>query len=480
MQDVSGWFIVASMDSVSAPHGITHVGEHAVVLGGSLAGLAAAAALAPRFQRVTIVERDILPRSGEHRRGVPQGRHVHVLLPAGRLGLGELLPGIIDDLRARDARVVGATQLRFHIAGGRLQLDGNEFEIIAATRPLLEAVVHDRVRAEPGVRFLEGHEARGLLTTPDRSRATGVLHGSPDSDTAAAMAADLIVDATGRRSRSTQWIADFGYPSPDEVRLEVGVHYTTRLFRREPGDLEDVQQVVVTIPPGGDRGGVLVAVEGDRWLVTLIGLLGERPPADLPGFIEYASSLWVDDIHRVVAGAEPFGEATTGGFPGYLRRRYDRLRRFPDRLVVTGDAVCSFNPVYAQGMSVAVLEAVALGRVLDGHGLHRVGPRFFKLSKRTVDAAWMMSSGADLAHPGVETRRPTSWRLINAYINRLLRVAHHDPVLGRAFLEVNGMLAPPQHLMHPRFVSRVLMPAREPAPRTDREHTKTKENTCRT
>jgi 2-polyprenyl-6-methoxyphenol hydroxylase-like FAD-dependent oxidoreductase len=478
MKDVPGSFIVASMDRAQAPGGITQMGEHAVVLGGSLAGLAAAAALARRFQRVTIVDRDTLPRSGEQRRGVPQGRHVHVLLPAGRAALSDLLPGIIDDLRARDARVVDATELRFHIAGGRLHLDGTGLEIIAATRPLLETVMRDRVRAHPGVRFLDGQEARGLLTTLDRSRVTGIRHGAPGSDTAVAMGADLVVDATGRRSRSPRWIADLGYPSPDEVRLEVGVHYTTRLFRREPGDLEDCQQVVVTIPPGGNRGGVLVAVEGGRWLVTLIGLLGERPPADLDGFIRYASTLWVDDIHQVVAAAEPLGEAATGGFPGYLRRRYDRLRRFPDHFVVTGDAVCSFNPVYAQGMSVAVIEAISLGRILDEHGLHRVGPQFFRLTKRTVDAAWTMSTGADLGHPGVAARRPASWRLINAYINRLLQLAHRDPVLGRAFLEVNGMLAPPQHLMRPRFASRVLMPAREPAPRSDSEN-KTKDNACR-
>ena len=306
----------------------------------------------------------------------------------------------------------------------------------------------------PGCGSLEGQEARGLLTTPDRSRVTGVRHGSPDSNTTEAMAADLVVDATGRRSRSPQWLADLGYPSPDEVRLEVGVHYTTRLFRREPGDLEDCQQVVVTIPPGGNRGGVLVAVEGDRWLVTLVGLLGERPPADLAGFIEYASTLWVDDLHQVVAAAEPLGEAATGGFPGYLRRRYDRLRRFPDRFVVTGDAVCSFNPVYAQGMSVAIIDAVALGRILDKHGLDRVGPRFFKLTKRTVDAAWMMSTGADLGHPGVDG--PTAGLV--AADQRL----HQPPPGGGPPRSRSGQGIPggeraagrpPQHLMRPRFVA---------------------------
>ena len=119
---------------------MTHVGEHAVVLGASMAGLAAAAALAERFDRVTIVERDTLPRSGEHRKGVPQGRHVHVLLPAGLVGLAELLPGVVEDLRARDARVMDTTEVRFHIADGTLLLDDADLEFVGATRPLLESV----------------------------------------------------------------------------------------------------------------------------------------------------------------------------------------------------------------------------------------------------------------------------------------------------------------------------------------------------
>ena len=334
MQDAPCSFILGVMDTSAPTTGpkaaeMTHVGDHAVVLGASLAGLAAAAALAERFDRVTIVERDTLPQSGECRRGIPQGRHVHILLPAGLMGLSDLLPGIVEDLRARDARLMDTTEVRFHIADGSLLLDDADLEFVGATRPLLESVVRDRVRSLPGVQLLERQDARGLLTTPDRSTVTGVRLGSPDSSTDEALAGDLVVDATGRSSRSPRWVADLGYPSPDEQRLDVGIHYTTRLFHRQPGDLEGCQNLVVTIPQDGSRGGVVLAVEGDRWIVTLIGLTGERPPADLDGFIEYARTLWVDDLHDLVAAAEPLGEASTGGFPSYLRHRYDRLRQLP-------------------------------------------------------------------------------------------------------------------------------------------------------
>ena len=167
---------------------------------------------------------------------------------------------------------------------------------------------------------------------------TGVRLGSPDWNTEEALAGDLVVDATGRSSRSPRWVADLGYPSPEEERLQVGIHYSTRLFRREPGDLGGCQNLVVTHLQGGRRGGVVLAVERDRWIVTLVGLMGERPPADLDGFVKYARTLWVDDLHGLVAAAAPLGGASTGGFPRDLRRRYHRLRRFPSRYVVTGDA----------------------------------------------------------------------------------------------------------------------------------------------
>jgi 2-polyprenyl-6-methoxyphenol hydroxylase-like FAD-dependent oxidoreductase len=451
---------------------MTHVREHAVVVGASLAGLAAAAALAERFDRVTIVDRDALPRSGEHRDGVPQGRHAHLLLPAGRAALAELLPGVLDDLRWRGAHLIDATEVRFHIAGGRLLLDDVNrpgfnagLEIVGATRPLLESVVRERVRALAGVRFREEQDAVGLLTTPDRSQVTGVRLLSRDSSAEETLAGDLVVDAAGRSSRTPRWLTELGYVAPDQERLHVGVHYTTRLFRREPEDLDGCRHVTVSIPPGERRGGLVLAVEGDRWLVTLVGLLGERPAADLDGFVDYAHTLWAGDVHEVVAAAQAIGEASTGGFPGYVRRRYDRLRRFPGRYVVTGDAMCSLNPVYAQGMTVAISEAKALREVVDQHGLDRVGLRLFRRTGRSVDTAWTLATGADLGHPDVEGPRPARWRLINAYINHLLPVAHGDPVVAKAFLEVIGLGAPPQRLMHPRLVSRVFTGGRRPAGR---------------
>ena len=443
---------------------MTQAGAHAIVVGASLAGLCTAAVLAERFERVTIVERDGLPPDGRHRGGVPQGRHAHVLLPAGVRGLAELFPEIADDLRSHDADIIPATQFRFFIAGGRLRLEDPALQIVGATRPLLEAVVRARVRALPGVGFVEG-DARGLIATADRSHVTGLRMppGHPDADRVAA--GDLVVDAGGRGSRSPHWLAELGYTAPDEQRFRVGVHYTTRLFHRTEQDLDGCRHVVVSIPRGQRRGGLALAVEGDRWLVTLVGLAGERPPADLDGFAAYARSLWTPDLHGLVAGGAPVGEASTGAFPTYLRRRYDRLGRVPGRFVPVGDAVCSLNPLYAQGMSVAVREAAALGQVLDRHGPQRAGPAFFRRTRPIVDHAWALATGADLGHPELEGPRTSGWRVLDGYLGRLLPVAHHDPVVARAFLAVSGLVEPPRHLMHPRIAWRVLRAGRAHAQR---------------
>ena len=437
---------------------MTQTGEHAVVLGAGLAGLADAAVLAQRFGRVTIVERDRLTLTGRARKGVPQGRHVHALMPAGLRGLAVLFPGILEDLREQGAHLFNARALRFNIAGGSLLLGGSDLEFIAATRPLLEGIAYERVRSLDNVRFVEDSDACGLTATPDRSRVTGArLRSRADRGAERAIeAADLVVDATGRGSRSPRWLATLGYPLPSEERIDVGVHYTTRFFRRAPERCGEWRQVNADIPPGERRGAVALAVEGDRWIVTLIGLLGERPPTDLDGFVEYARSLWTPDVHAVVAGAEAIGAASTGAFRTNIRRRYDRLRRFPDRYVVTGDAACSLNPIYAQGMSVALGEALTLARVLDRHRLDRVGPRFFRLAKPISGVAWLMATGADLGHPAVEGKRTASWRLLNAYISRVFGVAHRDPVVAEAALNVIGMVSPPKHLMHPRLAWRVL------------------------
>lgn len=432
-------------------------GSHAVVLGASLAGLAHAVPLASRFDRVTLVDRDVLPQDVEHRGGVPQSHHVHLLVPGGVERLETLLPGAIEELVARGGHLIPAPEWRFRMGGAQLQLEDDSLAVAGATRPLLEAVVRDRVLATDGVELLPGWTARELTATDDRTRITGVrLRSLADPEDQRTIDADVVVDATGRGSRSPVWLADLGYQPPEEQRLKVDVHYATRLFRRGPEDLDGCRHVLVDVPPHGGRGGVALAVEDDRWQVTLIGMLGERPHTDLERFTQYAASLWTDDLHEIVDGAVPLDEGTPRAFPSFSWHRYDQLSRLPERYVVSGDAVCSFDPRFGQGMTVALAEASALGEVLDEHGLDDVGRRTLGAAQPTVQDAWDLATGADLAHPEVEGPRPLAWKLNTAYMERLLPVAHHDPDVAAALIRVIGMVDRPAQLMAPRTLWRVL------------------------
>jgi 2-polyprenyl-6-methoxyphenol hydroxylase-like FAD-dependent oxidoreductase len=436
---------------------VNHREAHAVVLGASLAGLVHAVPLAARFDRVTLVDRDNLPRGAEHRGGVPQSPHVHLLVPGGVARMESLLPGAVDEIADRGGHVIPAPEWRFHMGGNQVRLEDGSLRVAGATRPLLEAVVRDRVLALDGVELLHGWSVRELTTTNDRTRVTGArLRSQADPDEHLTLDADLVVDTTGRGSPSPRWLAALGYEPPKEERLQVDVHYATRLFRRDPADLDGCRHVLVDVPPDGRRGGVALAVEGDRWQVTLIGMLGERPPTELDGFAQYAASLWSDDLHRIVDGATPLDEGAPRAFPSFSWQRYDQLESLPQGYVVSGDAVCSFDPRFGQGMTVAMAEATALGEVLDQNGLEDIGRRLLAASRPVVQDAWDLATGADLAHPEVEGPRPLPWKLNTAYMQRLLPVAHHEPEVAAALIRVIGMIDRPQQLMSPRTLWRVL------------------------
>ena len=431
-------------------------GDHAVVLGASMAGLLAARVLAESYPRVTVVDRDAVPAIGQPRRGVPQGRHLHVLHPRGAQVLDELFPGLLARMTAHGAVRGDTTGTgRWQLSGHRFRQENSGISGVLASRPFLEGHVRAALGELPGVTLVPEHDIVGLLATDDRRRVPGVrlaTHGIAAS--ARTLPADLVIDATGRGSRTPRWLADLGYPAPQEDRLEIGLGYASRTYRLRPGALGADQGVVTGATPSVPRGGVLAAIEGDRYILTVSGILGDHPPIDPAGFEAFAATLVFPDIAQALEGAKPLDDPVAIRFPASVRRRYERLRRFPQQLLVTGDAVCSFNPVYGQGMTVAALEALTLGRLLAG-GVPRPR-RYFRDIARLVDAAWDMAVGGDLAFPQVPGPRPMKVRLVNAYLARLQAAAASDASLATAFIRVVGMLDRPETLLRPDRVIRVL------------------------
>ncbi|WDZ87882.1 FAD-dependent oxidoreductase [Micromonospora cathayae] len=427
----------------------------AVVIGASLGGLLTARALTDAYDKVTLIDRDLLPDHAVNRRGVPQGRQLHVLLVRGRRALEELLPGIGTELTARGVPTVDLhDQVHWYNDGYRMRRAPSSLHAYGLSRPLLEQVVRERVAALPGVTLVDGCEAVGLTTTPDRRRVTGVRLRDRDG-VERVLTADLTVDAGGRGTRSPVWLAELGYPTAPEERVKVDVTYVTRVYRREPHHLEGLLGALTNAIPGQPRGGIVAPQEDDRFAVAISGVLGEEPPTDDAGMLSFADTLPAPQIGALLRSAQPLGAPAKMRFPASVRRRYERLRRFPAGYLVVADALCSFNPVYGQGITVAALEALLLRRLLR-HGTDQPARPFFRQAARVIDGPWAISSGSDLRFPAVTGPRPARVRLVNAYLPRLHAAATRDPALGAAFLRVLNLVDPPTRLLAPAVLLRVL------------------------
>jgi len=428
--------------------------EHAVVLGGSIAGLLAARVLADKYASVTIVERDRLQSSG-HRRGVPQGNHVHGLLPRGLQVVEELLPGFTDDVVAMGAHrgdILG--NVRWQLLGRQLRQAPTGLMMVSGSRPLLEFVIRRRVLALPNVTVLDGYDIVGVSASRDRRWITAARVTSAHGDGSRLAPADLVVDATGRGSRTPLWLAALGYEAPQGDTVSIDLAYASRIFDA-PSDLLGDDLVIVTGRfPGQRRGGVLQRIEGDRILATLAGVLGERPPLDLDGFVAYAGTLATPDIHDAVSSARPIGDAMRFRCPTYVRHRYERLEALPSGLLVVGDAVCALNPIYAHGMSVAAINAMVLRDELQQDG--EPDPRrFFAAMAPVLDPPWLLAAGADLAMPGVSGPELPSSPITGEYIGQLQEAAAQDPDVATALVRVNALVDPLPALLRPDVVERV-------------------------
>jgi 2-polyprenyl-6-methoxyphenol hydroxylase-like FAD-dependent oxidoreductase len=430
-------------------------GDHAIVIGASMAGLTAARVLADRFRLVTVLEQDRLPEGCESRKGVPQGRHAHALLARGREGLEALFPGFTAELAVGGA-VTGDVQadVIWFNYGVRLDSAASGHIGLLASRPLLETHVRRRLGALPNVRLVGDCRVASLDVDSTGAKVIGV-NARIGNGSLTTLNADLVVDASGRGSRSPAWLTSLGYRPPSEEKLDVGICYTTRLYRRCPADAGGKRAVFVRDGAPHFRFGVALAQEDNRWILTVGGYLGDATPCDDQGALDFARSLPTGEIHAIMSSAEPLSDFCSYRFASNLRRRYELLDSFPEGYLVVGDALCSFNPVYGQGMTIAVLEAGALADCLDG-GTDRLARRFFARAAAMIDIPWQMVVDVDLAHPDVEGTRTLSCRFFNWYIGLLHRAGRQDAVVTRRFLEVVNLIASPMVLLSPPIAWRVL------------------------
>lgn len=441
----------------------------AVVLGASIAGLLAASVLADFYSDVTVVERDILPQQPVTRRGVPQGVLPHIPAARGMRIMDQLFPGFLDELVAGGARVWNdgdLSRLCISFNGHRFQPSGRvpdpeSLAMYYVHRPFLEWKLRRRVTAIPNVRIVEGHDAVSLTSTPLKHRVTGVVVARRDSGTEKVLSADLVVDATGRGSRTPVFLDELGYPRPREDELRVHVTYAGLPVHVPPGALREY--IAFAAPqPSRPRGYAMFAGQNDTYMLAVQTVAGQPAPTGRAALLDCLSEMAPPHVLAAARRAEPLGDITQYRFPSNRWRRYDKLTRMPSGLIVIGDALCNFNPLYGQGMSVAAIEALALRDCLQ-RGHRDLPRRFFRRSAKEIRVAWRAAVSSDLALPQIAGKRPMSILITNAYLERVLAAAETEPALVQQFLRSLNMIDPPSRLLRPQMVARVIRASRRRA-----------------
>jgi len=419
-----------------------------VVVGASVAGLFAAAAAAGRGNSVTVLERDILPGGPKPRAGVPQGEQPHVFLFRGLLALEELLPGSRQELLGLGAVPLDTGELPWLAEQGWLPVGQRAFEVLSVTRPLFEHVVRCKVEGLPGVQIRAGSKVVGLRRC-DQWWEVGLADGST-------VLADLVVDASGRSSRLPVWLADAGVGAAPVSTVDAGVGYATRMYAAAPFQVGAVG-VVIQQTPATLAGGMALPVEGSRWLVGAFGCAEHRPPRDAAGFVSFLQRLPDPALAELVRHAEPVSNVAVHRQTANRRHYYEQVPNWPDGLLVVGDALCAFNPIYGQGITVAACEALLLRRALAAGLEPGYARRLLRKFATVMFLPWAIAASEDLRYPTSTGRQHLPQALLGRWTRQLGRLAIHGnrrayAVLGRVY----HLMGSPALLFHPALVAAAL------------------------
>ena len=422
-----------------------------MVIGGSIAGLAAARVLADHFREVVVLERDRIGDVFAPRPSAPQASHVHGLLVAGERVLSRFFPGFTDDLRQGGALVarVGVDLVAYTAKGRSYNGVFHQpvprdlgVDLYCQSRMLLEGTLRRRLERLGGVEVRTGCAVSALETRGGRVAAVRVEDGEASTVT---LQADLVMDASGRGSRAPGWLRDLGFAAPEETVIGCGFAYASCLFQGDDS-LDSIGLSFPGQPPVVKRGALLFRIEEGRWLVSLGGRFDEKPPRDFEGFRHFARGLPHPFLYDVLADRQPLTAVSYYDYPSSRIRHYERLD-LPEGLVVAGDALCSFNPIYGQGMSAALLEVEALAKVLDrraaeGATLAGLTTEYFAAAAEVIATPWSLAASVDFQYPETTGERPAENRERGLYLRALNELAVDDLEVNRTLAEVFQLVRP--------------------------------------
>ncbi|TFV58672.1 oxidoreductase [Mycobacterium sp. PS03-16] len=414
--------------------------KHAIVIGGSIAGMCAARVLSDFSERVTVYERDELPDEPVNRAAVPQGRHVHLLMARGAQEFENLFPGILDDMVAAGVPILenrpdcihfGAAG---HVLGTRHTLR-DEFTAYVPSRPQLEWQIRRRTMAIPNV-TVERRSVNEPVFDRAQQRVTGVTLGA--GETTETVEADLVVDATGRGTRLPVWLAQWGFDRPREDTVDVGIAYASHQVHI-PEELLAEKVVVAGASAEQPLGLGMLFYEDGNWNVTTFGVGKAEPPRDFAGICDLADQILPPHVAAAMRLGTPIGEMMFHKYPTSRWRRYDKLDRFPAGIIPFGDAVVSFNPTFGQGMTMTSLQAGHLRRALQ-QGAPDLARALSKATAKTTFPVWQMNAIGDLTLHRATGPAPWWYGPVGSLFDQFLGAAETDPVLAEWFLRRFSLL----------------------------------------
>lgn len=399
--------------------------------------MCAARVLSDFYDRVTVFERDELPAEPTNRTAVPQGRHVHLLMARGAQELDAHFPGLLDDMVAAGVPILenrpdcihfGAAG---HVLGTTRQLR-DEFTAYVPSRPHLEWQIRRRASAIRNVNIVRAGVTEPTFDATSR-RVTGVR-----LDTAEEIAADLVVDATGRGTRLPVWLEQWGFGRPPEDSVDVGIAYATQQLRI-PDSLITEKVVIAGASRNQLRGLGMLYYEDGTWGLTTFGVAKVEPPQDFAGMCDLADEIVPPHIATAIRRAQPIGEVAFHKYPASRWRRYHKLDRFPAGILPFGDAVASFNPTFGQGMTMTSLQAGHLRRALETPAAD-LAREFNTATAKSTFPVWTMNAIGDLVLHRTAGPMPWWYRPVGGLFDQFLGAAETDPVLAEWFLRRFSLL----------------------------------------
>ena len=437
--------------------------KHAAVIGGSIAGLWTARVLADHFDRVTVIDRDHFPDSAEARKGAPQGRQLHVLLVRGQQILDQLFPGVTDELRAEGVSMIRWTdELATRNPNGSWALPyPYGYATMGVSRLLLEWKMRQRLLQNPKIRFVEGRVVSGVLTNDAKTQVTGVRMEAIGAERASVgeetLDTDLVVDCSGRESHVPEWLTALGYAAPEETVIDAHVGYTTRWYQAPPNFKAQWKAISIQSREGNTgRSGWIYPIEHDQWIALMVSVNVPLPDSD-DAFLEFARTLPEPNIYDALKDAAPISPLYRYQRTANQLRYYGALNRLPDGLILIGDAVCAFNPVFGQGMSVSAMEAMLLDQQLRAQSdTAGFALRFQQQVGKLIAGPWQLATSEDARNLKEGEKIGLGTQLFKTYMDHLFTLLATDPQVGKAFFDVFHLLKPPTSLFAPAVAVKVL------------------------